>query len=569
MNDQAGWASLSLQDRDMKLLEKTEENVSYMLYLNNQIIDLQQVNDSLSKKLSSVPLSNSGDLFIQNQIYDGLLENATDNISLASIITDSLGETKTTVGGFAKIFSGSLTTGYTRIQNLIVDTAVIRQVKVEDKLISPIVEADQILTDQLAVRKISTQKLEVKNATGDVLTSIDETGKASFKDLLVNGDATVSGSLTVKDASVSGEFYAQSARIKTLTAEKIRAESIEGLDAKLGQLVAASVSASQISLNSQQATASALPSLPDNWEASLASLMSRLDNVETASSAGTWKTNSDLAFDSQIMVGALDTDFATVNTFLGVLGTASIVNAEITNTLTVQRDLSLTQNSISTLSDTFYLQPSGLGKVDILAGAVTVESNGNLTVNGDLYLTGNLYTNNINSHTVYTEGLSAQSATVSGSLFASLIDTNGKDLAVNLGEVKGASDSAKFKVIANNEEVASIDASGSARFNALTTSKLYLPYTYDIYGNLMYSYISPNELNKNASSIGMGIIKSGQVEVFIQAPAVTKNSLIFLTPTTTITTPLAIKSKEIDKGFTVAIAFPEIENISFNWWIIN
>jgi len=594
-NDQAGWAALSLQDRDMKLLEKIEENVLYQLDLKSKVDNLNLVLDNKTSLTDSGILSNTGDLFIQAEVYDGLLENLDVNIleSLVVMITDSLGETKVAVGAFGKIFSASLITGYANIKNVLADTILTRRIKVEEKLLSPIVEADQILTDQLAAQNAVTQQLTAQDATisgkltiGDVSLLKGEAEAAATAEgfdpvLNVLGDASISGTLKTEDASVSGQLIADSARIKTLIAEKIKAGSIEGLEAKIDSMLAASISAQMLTIKQNPGdltmkqpnneTISQSPSLPANWEASLNSLASRLENMETATASGAWTSSTNLAYDSQIMVGSLDTDLAMVNTFLGVLGTASIVNAEITNSLTVQDSLSLNQNSISTLSDTLYLQPNGLGKVDILAGAVTIESNGNLTVNGDLYLKGSLY-----SYSIHSDTLETKTATVSGSLFANLINTKGKDITIELSPNNGtlehwnsASQSAKLAIKNNGQEVAFIDASGSARFKAINTSKLYLPYTYNTIDNSIDASVTANELNQSADSIGMGTIKAGETELLVQAPAVSKDSLIFLTPTTTTLTPLAVSSKEITKGFTVSIALPENENVSFNWWIIN
>jgi len=566
MYDTTGWSNLSLQDRDMKLLEKTEENVLYILELNSQVQKLKQANNLIENKFINISLSNSGDLSIQNQTYNDFLENASRNslLNLTATVTNNLGGFITTIVSFGKVISGSIITGLADITNLIADTAVLRQVKVEEKLISPVVEADQMLTDQLAANKITSQELEVKNVQNEVVASIDNTGKASFKDLLVSGDATISGSLAVTDASVSGELYAESARIKTLTAEKIKAESIEGLDAKLKALVTATPSAINYKMLASNEYVKTTPSLPTNWKQELEQLMQRLDNVEEATAAGSWSTGNQLTLDSQILTGAVDTDFAMVKTFLGVLGSASIVNLEVSNSLTVQDSLSLGSDSIATLSDTLYVQPSGIGKVDILAGAVVVESNGTLRVNGDLYLQGSLYAQSINSGSLNT-----QTATVSGSLFANLIDTKGANLAVNLGEVKGASDSAKFQVLANNEEVASIDASGSARLNKLIIAGAREASSSGVTGNPLDPTVASN------ATAGTATLTAGEKSLTIQNSNITPGSLVYITPASDTGNTVLYISGKIPAvngqtgSFTVSVNKKIQSDIQFNWWIIN
>ncbi len=588
MNDTKGWAALSLQDRDMKLLEKIEENIIYTLELNSKLADtrleLSNSNHATMYPSNQEFLSSSGDLFIQSQIYDGILGEATPDTlaNLTSTVTDSLGNAKVAVAGFGSVFSAKLTVGIADIKNLITDTVVVRQVKVEDKLLSPVVEASQILTDQLYTQNLTAVDASISGTLSARQAVFgDPAMKQSSNETIavqILGDASVSGTLKTKDASVSGELFANSARIRTLIAERIKADSIEGLEARIENIVNSSMSAQMMELYtlntpypSPVAVTNNLPSLPSDWEQSLNNLMTRLDNVESATSSATWQANSNLAYDSQIIAGTVDTDLATVNTFLAVLGNASMVNAEVTNSLSVQTDLNLTRNSIATLSDTLYIQPTGLGKIDILAGAISVESNGNLYVNGDLYLKGSLY-----AYRLFSDTLETKTATVSGTLFTNLIKPKDTTIAIDLSSVNQnlkASESAllssKFQVLNSGSEVASIDASGSARFKAVTASKLYLPYTYDTLDNPIDSSISADELNNTADSIGIGTIKAGQTSIFMQAPIVTKESLMFVTPTTTTNIPLAVTAKEVGKGFIVSITKPQTTNINFNWWIIN
>lgn len=47
MNDREGWAALSMQDRDMKLLEKIEELTLY-------VIQLKEENDTLKQRMKVI-----------------------------------------------------------------------------------------------------------------------------------------------------------------------------------------------------------------------------------------------------------------------------------------------------------------------------------------------------------------------------------------------------------------------------------------------------------------------------------------------------------------------------------
>ncbi|NMC36542.1 hypothetical protein GYA49_05865, partial [Candidatus Beckwithbacteria bacterium] len=175
---------------------------------------------------------------------------------------------------------------------------------------------------------------------------------------------------------------------------------------------------------------------------------------------------------------------------------------------------------------------------------------------------------NITAQGASFDSLTTHDATVSGSLFASLIEAE-DGLTVNLGTTSNATDSAdlasSFKIKNAGDTVASIDASGSATLATLTTSKINIP-SEDATNP---EELNETELNQIAKSIGMGKIKAGFINVIIKAPAVTKDSLIFITPTSNTPLPLAVTDKIPRETFTVSIPQATTNAITFNWWIIN
>ncbi|NMB56349.1 hypothetical protein GYA19_00210, partial [Candidatus Beckwithbacteria bacterium] len=181
-------------------------------------------------------------------------------------------------------------------------------------------------------------------------------------------------------------------------------------------------------------------------------------------------------------------------------------------------------------------------------------------VDGDLYLSGNLFAHKIQTNQLTTNSLEAQTATISGSLFASLIQNqNGEDISLilkNKTTTNSTSLASKFSIQNVDKEVASIDSTGKAEFTDVTTNKINLNTEED-------------ELNNITSSIGVGTIIAGETSVDIQTPAVTEGSLIFVTATTATDIPLAVTAKKAGESFTVSISSVNLENIQFNWWIIN
>ena len=55
MNDKKGWASLSMQDRDMKLLEKVEELTLYA-------IQMKEENDVMKARVLALETSRMGEM---------------------------------------------------------------------------------------------------------------------------------------------------------------------------------------------------------------------------------------------------------------------------------------------------------------------------------------------------------------------------------------------------------------------------------------------------------------------------------------------------------------------------
>ena len=124
----------------------------------------------------------------------------------------------------------------------------------------------------------------------------------------------------------------------------------------------------------------------------------------------------------------------------------------------------------------------------------------------------------------------------------------------------------------DGQTVASIDASGSARFTEVATQKL-----------IIASQNVEPELENQVSGVvstnataGKATLLAGETEITIKSPFVTENTLIYVTPITdTQNKVLFVKAKkavssENELGwFKVGIDTPINQEIKFNWWIIN
>ena len=77
------------------------------------------------------------------------------------------------------------------------------------------------------------------------------------------------------------------------------------------------------------------------------------------------------------------------------------------------------------------------------------------------------------------------------------------------------------------------------------------------------------DTGKSSASIGEGIITAGETQVVIETTAVTDKSRVFITPTTKTNQVLSVTTKDGGKSFTVETSTPAIQDIKFDWWVVN
>jgi hypothetical protein len=265
------------------------------------------------------------------------------------------------------------------------------------------------------------------------------------------------------------------------------------------------------------------------------------DEVKTTTVSATYITNVTNIFNATPTPDAspsaniqIDKD-VTITSSLGVLGMTTLGATTISDSLMVDGSLLLTDTRIESAGDTLYLNKGKLADVNIMDGALVIDTMGNVAIAGDL--------------------------TVSGVLGANTISPLGDgNLTVNLTSSFGQliiSD-------ADNMPVAAVNASGSATFSGeLTAAKLNIADA-SAAGATESGNLTGNE------TIGTGTLPARQTQVTISTTKVTSNSFIYLTP---ITNPdnhvLYVISKNPGIGFTVGINTSYNQNLDFNWWIVN
>lgn len=250
------------------------------------------------------------------------------------------------------------------------------------------------------------------------------------------------------------------------------------------------------------------------------------------------------------------TNFATVNQGLIVLGPTSLNDLAVSDTVSIDNNLKITQNSIDTIASNLNIEPLRQGNVLFMDGLVAIDTQGNLSVSGNAHFDHNV--------------------SVNGQLAAGIIaPIPDQDLVLNLPNKSNNTGSSLIITSATGSAVLKINqsgdlvSSGAAQFNAVSAGGFSI-----IRGAQADTSMTETVANGSA---GTGVITAYETERTIYTPYVTSHSLIYITPTsdTAGVTPYLARQTIEDTSagtqgsFTVAIPSQVTNDISFNWWIVN
>ncbi|MBP6913003.1 MAG: site-specific integrase [Candidatus Levybacteria bacterium] len=389
------------------------------------------------------------------------------------------------------IASENIAASYARISNLTVQNGI-----TASTITSPLIEGDIVKTNSISPRNTKdiaiklpnkNSKVSIQDQFGETVSEIDASGNASFS------GGINSQTLSTNDATISG----------TLRAQNLIANNIEGLSDTVASITSR--------------------------------IVSNLKPVE----------NSKLPYLSETLASSsVSAQFGTFYEGLLSLGASTFGNLSVMDQLSIGTTFIFSQNSINTLGTDLAIQPLRQGGVSFLAGAIRIETDGQLFVN---------------ENAIFNKNLS-----VKGKLMTNIISPlPDSDLSIQLSYgsqkdarllVKNASNSAVLAVSSKGD----IHASGSA-----TISKL----NFNIVGQALAS----DEYTASASSsAGTAIIKAGRNELTILNPLVTSDSLIYITPAqNTNNNVLYLMRQSAGESFTVGISQIVQSDTLFNWLIVN
>jgi hypothetical protein len=429
------------------------------------------------------------------------------NIKAGAITTSEL-----TVNGLqttAKLITESLESVSAVVDSLIANSQIVSPV-IETKTISPLADSDITINLENTATDSATPtygKLVVKGEEGKEVSSFDAFGNASF-----------SGELTA-DRLQTTAIQSDTVVSRQLTVGKLFADEIVSKTGTFADLVSAS---------SSGITREEVEEL----------LRQAQEDQQTLAA----NTNSD------IFTATSSADLATVYTLqttdLYVTNQAAINSLSLSSSLSIGTDMvissavdssQLAVSSINTLSAPLQIQSLALAPVELMAGKMRIETNGDVVINGNLFVAG----------TIESSGLTLKPDVTRPGL------VNGFGELLNLQNVEG-------------QKVATIDASGSARFKTLQTEGLVIAGAQNATPSAAVNGI----IETNATA-GKAIIPTETAEITIKNPKITDYTLVYVTPTsTTLNNVLYVKSKGAGY-FTVGFSQPLLIDVEFNWWVID
>ncbi|MFC1653586.1 hypothetical protein ACFL1M_01950 [Patescibacteria group bacterium] len=522
----------------------------------------------------SAPVFNADVLgfFVLEKMGDGYY-------SVKNTATDTVIKPVTTL---ASAVIGNLEAGYVGVQELVANQITAESVK------SPLIEAERTESKDIAADIISP--LTSNTLTVDLYDEeSSESGTLAITggDVTIEEDLEVSGNTRLENlvakAAKLNQAEAEKLKADELEAKRLKAEGLEAGEATVsGTLYAENIESG--TLDAQSSRIAYLESLSDEQKSDFEALRSSLEalrNTEDTSSLPEatledGENNRDGAITDEEILAEIIADTATYsatiaqelenNETVGVDNVASLFNTtedltplelgsisleslnsktgnistlmvpdqaiinhlSISSTAVVADNLLINSQSIQTLqTDTLFLQPTG-GNINLAASTLTIDSTGQVQINGDLTVSGTIAAKDIETDTLKLNG--------NGPILAT---NNELDLAVKL-----ATDSALVLQTEFDDPIATINSAGSASFKDLSLS---------------------------ASSSGTLVVPNGEKTIILDAPTLEDSSQVIITlegDYSPATKYWITKNTKVKK-FILHLDYPVQKDITGSWLVIN
>ncbi|MBI2267822.1 MAG: hypothetical protein HYU80_00020 [Candidatus Blackburnbacteria bacterium] len=529
----------------------------------------------------------------------------------------------------SELISDNIVTRQLETRNLVVKEDLVSPIVKADTVKARKLLSDEAMMQEATVSALAAETITSSSPSGDLTVDLSNESNWSngsnlaetsgFGRLLLKGNLEVSGHTQTEtldvasDASVSGTLYAD--RIKanqidlpaSALREALQAGGIQGVFEEMVASRSASQSLAFESASYENQTVvdrlrkrlEGLDNAMKQWSDKAMELSGHeaieQTEAEKIAYSNIEKLLADTASGSATLSFAAETDWTTLASQgetlqgyglnltggLNVLGDTNfygnttvqrlvVANSSNSTNGTNWTNLVLASDSLSVVGGKLNLL--GSEGVDIMAGTLIVDAQGNVSVNGNLNIIGRLTASTIGAQ----EG---------GDLTLDLGRTNSSNLSNESNSTNLTSESSGFGELlvrgVNGETVASIDASGSATFRKLVIAAG----TNGSNGTNLTNETNlvASDATSNATA-GKGVLLAGETILTLYNKNVSDNTLIYVTPTTsTGNQVLYVKSKlahsaSFDSAqgtssgqvgqFIVAVDKPISHDVEFNWWII-
>jgi hypothetical protein len=553
-----------------------------------------------------------------SRVYRIYYETGSD---IAQVYDETADRLVDRVGAFDTLIAGTVKAGYIETKTLVADNITLAGESLQDyiqgvvydtiaalpenslggnaNLISPIPGEDLTINlktndeGEASVLKVTNDEDEAVLTIDDKgnvtalgkleANSIEASGSSKLGDLLITGDATVSGTLTANDITANELTVEEATVTGTLTINNLDATSsrlayLEGQIAQFSEVKATTLEVTEATVsgtlyadsisNFDQMVANAFtqPSL-------LNTLLGNTQQVDPFDGFDLNAANAealnlelaDLNLEADDIVIAPSAVF--VNDYLKVNGAGYIAgslgvgqNLVIGDGIQIGNGALAYRPSVIDENTVFYIQPERIGTLSLFGNLLTLTADGTVNINGDLRVAGAVDI--------------AGETRVGTSLLTNLIKPlNNGPIQIQLGEEasqSGQVNNSRFEIIDElGTPVATISASGAANFSG----GVGVDSGTDGTGTVE---TSPGNF-LTTKTAGKAYLSAGLTEVTIKSDQITANTLIYVTPLGSTNNQVLYVKQQVPEDPTtltkegkvvVGFDFALTQDVTFNWWMV-
>jgi|GEM_PF-4289692 len=481
------------------------------------------------------------------QLTTALNPSQTDaNVTLV----DGQGQVIERFTAFTQAVIGKLRVGFIQTNHLSADS-----------IAAPLANFETVTTQDLTAETVTTQAITTETITAQTAT-ISGTSRLGA---LLAATATISGELTAEKVTATAASFS-SGRIAYLESrmaelETAKVTSFEAMTATIsGTLYANNIA----DFDAKVAASFKQPSL-------IASLFGQVSTVSVPVASGAAEIASSAAQIKQTLaeLNLTETDVVInpsaifVKNYFEVAGNSYLAgNVGVGGSLVIGDGLKLSGNELAYQpaqggETVFKIQPSGLGRLELMAGRLTITETGVVELHADLRVAG--------------------ATTLDGNLDVSgqanlrnkLVSSGNIDLIDSEGLITAAIATSGAITTTQDVTAKNITASGIGSFSSLKLAS----------DNLISTEVgTPSGTVTALQATGKARIASGQAELTIKSELITANTLIYITPNGSTSnqvlyvkaqTPENSDSPEKEGEFKVAVDQVLTQDVDFTWWLVN